>query len=136
MEHLAVPALNGIRWGIRCGEISINNSARNVRAKIYGPATDFLYRVHEVVRRLALQHIAINAGAQRLGDILIFIVLREKYDFGLRRGFLQFASSVDTIQDGHADIDDGDVRLRLLYRAQSFLAVRGLADNLKSLLFQ
>jgi hypothetical protein len=54
----------------------------------YIPATNFLYRVHEGVRRLALQHISADAGTQRLGDILILAVLRENYDLGPRRGFL------------------------------------------------
>src|SRR6266478_9489835 len=86
--------------------------------------------MYEVGPRLALQHISFRSRAQSLSDVLIFVVLRKKYDLRFGSGFLQLTSGIDAIQDWHTDVDNSDVRLRLLYRAQCLLSVGGFAHDL------
>jgi hypothetical protein len=69
-------------------------------------------------------------------DVLLLFMLGEKDCFSFRAGTAQLTGSIDSIESGHADIKDGDIRVVRFRQADRILPVRGLGHDLKFLPFQ
>jgi hypothetical protein len=90
----------------------------------------------EIVCYLALQHISFYSGTEGLSDILVFVVLGQEYDLRFWGRLFQFAGGVNAIQNWHADVHDGHIRLTRSCHVQRFLSIRSLAGNLESVFFK
>src|SRR4030095_5359212 len=89
--------------------------------------------MQEIAGYLALEDIALNAGFKSAGHVDVFLMLSEKNGLGLGKGFGDFASRIQAIQHGHADIHDHNIRLECLHPLYGLAAIRSFANHLQAL---
>jgi hypothetical protein len=75
--------------------------------------TEGLDGVEENAVGFVLEDVAAGAGFDDLLDEIVRLMHGEDENFGGGRGFADLAGGFDAVEKGHADIEDGDVRLVL-----------------------
>ena len=119
----------GRRFGL--GEERINHGPRDSRAQVRPSSTDVPNRLHQVPGGPGFQNITGHMGLERLQNVSIFRVHGQEYHFGPSTTLVDFAGRIEPVEQRHRQVEDNDVRLKLLCQPQSLPAVRGLPDHLE-----
>ena len=77
---------------------------------------------------------ATGAGVESFPDHLIGVGDRQDDDLEMRVMLKELASRVQTVQVGHADVDDDDIRIQLQGLVDRFTAIACLAADLPTLM--
>jgi hypothetical protein len=78
---------------------------------------------------VGLHDVAADSGFDDFANQLVGEVKRENNDFGFWLNFADLASGFETVQLGHADVHDNDVRLQLFNERNGFTAGFRLGAN-------
>src|SRR3989442_1523170 len=113
LQHLPLTRRQRIRRCLSPGQIRVDDRSRYVGAEINLPAADIMNRLHEVRRRLRLDDVAPDAGAERLEHVLVFSVDRQEKCVTLRRHTLDFPCGFQTVEPWHREIEHGHVWTKL-----------------------
>ena len=75
------------------------------------------------------QNVTVGAGLDDLVNEFVGLMHGEDQDFGVRKGFVNAASDIYAIEQGHADIENQDVGFELQGFVHGFPAIGSLAAN-------
>src|SRR5882762_5997765 len=104
-------------------EISLGDRAGDTGRQVHLAAANALDGLHQVARRLALEDVAPYAAAQRLGDVLRFVMLREHHQLDARTEARQLERRVQAVELRHADVHHGDIGVLAAHQAHRLAAV-------------
>src|SRR5713226_2204728 len=85
---------------------------------------------YETFAEIGFQDIPLSPSLQDAPNHLIRLVHGQNQDFDIRKRLSNLAGGLETIQFGHADIEDGDIGSKLLYLLYRLATIRGFSDNL------
>src|SRR5260370_12021857 len=86
--------------------------------------------VEEDAVGFVLEDVTASASFDDLLNEVVRLMHGEDQNFGGGRGFADVASGLDTVEERHADVEDGDVRLVLCGFIDGVAAVGGFGADL------
>src|SRR3972149_7022904 len=110
------------------GEVAVADAG----AEVGVAAMDGLDAEQELVYLRLLDDVAVGAGLQGAGDVLVLHVAGEHEDFGLGQAAADLTRRLDAVEAGHDRVHEDDVGLDLLGDLDGLAAVGGLADDLEA----
>jgi len=89
-----------------------------------------VHRGNQITIRIILQNVAASPGFENFLDQEFGVMHGEYEDFGFRGKLADLAGGFHAVEEGHADVEDGHVRLELTGFFNGFTPVGGLGANL------
>src|SRR5215469_287277 len=89
-----------------------------------------LYCRVKVAGRIRLQHISLCASSERRSPALSFNILGHENDSRTRRNLANALCGFDSVQEGHSNVQENNIRQQFRCSLNGFHAVAHLANNL------
>ena len=90
--------------------------------------------IDQIRRRLGLEHVTLNAGAERLDNVVGFFVHGQENRSGARTLDADLSGGIDAVEQRHRDIEKRDVGVALASHIHGFAAVGSFGGNFESFL--
>ena len=120
-----------LRWGnlISILEKSVQHDGGYFGGEKELTGRDIPHSVNEICREIGFQDVGEGPGLENSVNHLVGLMHSEDNNFCIWTCSANLAGGLKAVNIGHADVQDGYVRFKLICFFHRFLAVRGLADD-------
>src|SRR5207245_3155728 len=110
LQHLALARTQRVRRQGGPAPVGVHHAPREDRTQVNTARGHVPDGPNEILRLVGLQDAASYPDLQRLQDELLVVPAGEEDDLGPGRRLEDLAAGVQAVEEGHDDIENGDVR--------------------------